>query len=95
MLAVDEDRPAQNLPLADDGPTAYFLLGNEDDGGNAAKHDTVDATDVIGDDNIAAALQLAFVAGNRDFYIENRAQQQSINAIEAANNFLAIGHAED
>jgi len=50
MLALDEDLPAQNVPRADDGPTADFPGGYEDDGDNAAEHNPVNITDVIGED---------------------------------------------
>src|SRR5512147_1355508 len=94
MLPVDENRPAQDVPLADDGPTAHLFLRHEQDGENAAEHDTVDVSDVIGNDNVTAALELPLVAGNGDFDIENRAQQQSVNAIDPASDFPAVGHAE-
>jgi len=60
-------RPWLDRHRADARPTADFLVGYEDDGNNAAEHDPVNRTDVIGEDNVAAALQLAFVAGNRNF----------------------------
>ena len=61
----------------------------------AAEHDAVDVTDVVGDDNVATALQLTFVTGYGHLDVENHPQQQRKISIQTADDLPAVGQPED
>ena len=94
-LPVNKDRAAKHIPLADDRPVFNFTFGDEENRKNTTEHDAVNVAHVVGDDDIAAPFQLAFIADDADFDVENQSQQQGVVSVEPADDLPAIGQPED
>jgi hypothetical protein len=81
--------------LADNRPTFYLAFGYEDNREDAAEDNTVDVTDMIGDNNVSTSFELAFIAGDGNSDIEDESEQQRVITIQTADNFPAVWQAKN